>query len=120
MAVDMGNPHLVIRHATDFNLIEKDGPAWAAHPFFEEGVNVGFSNLVGPHRIELMVWERGAGATWACGTGACAAAVAWWAAEGWTQPVRVDLPGGPLEIEIRNQAQMGRRLHDRHGATCLL
>ena len=102
-AVDMGNPHLVLRSGTDFKQIQEDGPAWARHPFFTQGVNVGFSEQIGPFELKLMVWERGAGATWACGTGACAAAVAWFDAEGWDQPVQVNLPGGTLVIEIHRQ-----------------
>ena len=50
-----------------------------------------------------MVWERGAGATWACGTGACAAAVAWFDAESWNRPVTVNLPGGTLTIEVHRK-----------------
>jgi diaminopimelate epimerase len=99
-AVDMGNPHLVLRQKSDFQTIHALGPAWAKHPFFEEGVNVGFSELIGPQKLNLMVWERGSGATWACGTGACAAAVAWAHAEGWTGEVEVCLPGGALKIEV--------------------
>ena len=102
-AVDMGNPHLVLRSATDFKRIQNEGPAWGRHPFFVQGVNVGFSEQTGPHQIKLMVWERGAGATWACGTGACAAAVAWFDAESWNRPVTVNLPGGTLTIEVHRK-----------------
>ncbi|MEZ4467066.1 MAG: diaminopimelate epimerase, partial [bacterium] len=76
------------------------GPALSTHPAFPEGVNVSFATLAAPNHIELRVWERGAGPTLACGTGACAtAAAAWWEQRVDPSAVRVDLPGGRLIIE---------------------
>ena len=100
-AVDMGNPHLVVDCAVAPEKMAKWGPAWSAHPFFEAGVNVGFSRVIATNEIDLRVWERGAGATMACGTGACAAALAWWQHLEWSGPVKVNLPGGQLEIGLR-------------------
>jgi len=69
------------------------------HPLFPEGVNVGFAEVRARDRVRLRVWERGAGLTLACGTGACATAVAAIRAGLVTAPVRVSLPGGDLTIE---------------------
>ncbi len=100
-AVGMGNPHAVI-----FDEISRDerleyGPQVQAHQWFPAGVNVGFARMV-DGAIELHVLERGAGWTQACGTGACAAAVA--AVEtGRAErgvPIRVELPGGALTIVV--------------------
>ncbi|MBA2663476.1 MAG: diaminopimelate epimerase [Bradymonadaceae bacterium] len=102
--VNMGNPHAVIFEGADEAFADRLGAlANAGHPFFEEGVNVEFVELVGDNHLRVLVYERGVGRTQACGTGACAAAVAAWK-EGLCelgQPVRVDLPGGSLVIEQR-------------------
>ncbi|HEX2829967.1 MAG TPA: diaminopimelate epimerase [Burkholderiales bacterium] len=76
-AVSMGNPHAVqivsdVRSAP----VETEGPLIEAHPRFPRRVNAGFMEIVDRHRIRLRVYERGAGETLACGTGACAAVVA--------------------------------------------
>lgn len=77
-AVSMGNPHVVFftDHAPDDGFVRGSGSLIEHHPLFPEGVNVGFAHVVAPDRIRLRVWERGAGLTRACGTGACAALVA--------------------------------------------
>ena len=99
-AVSMGNPHAVIAvddasHAPVTTL----GPAIEHHPRFPRGVNVGFMHVLAPDRIGLRVWERGAGETAACGTGACAA-VAVGRDRGWLAArVSAALPGGELVIE---------------------
>jgi diaminopimelate epimerase len=99
--VSMGNPHAVTFEdvgAARSNL----GPALEKHPRFPRAANIGFARVVGPQRIDLTVWERGVGFTEACGTGACACAVA--AVE--TQraersmPIEVRLPGGSLNIQV--------------------
>ncbi len=76
-AVSMGNPHVVffVDDAAAAPVTEV-GPMIEHHPLFPEGVNVGFAEPQGRDRIRLRVWERGAGLTQACGTGACAALVA--------------------------------------------
>jgi diaminopimelate epimerase len=99
LRVSMGNPHAVL---LDLPTVER---ASAVGPEIERsvpgGVNVGFSRP-GPAGIDLVVWERGAGLTDACGTGACAAAVAA-VSRGLARagaPVAVRLPGGALEITV--------------------
>ena len=95
----MGNPHAVIEvpdvAAAD---VAGLGPALQARDEFPEGVNVGFAQVLAPDRIRLRVFERGAGETLACGSGACAA-VAVLARRGRIgRHVFVELPGGTLEI----------------------
>lgn len=76
-AVSMGNPHAVTYvEDVDGLELEKIGPAYENHPIFPERVNTEFIKVLDPHTIQMRVWERGSGETWACGTGACAAAVA--------------------------------------------
>lgn len=76
-AISMGNPHAVtyVDDVTSLDL-EKIGPAFENHPIFPERVNTEFIKVLDSHTIQMRVWERGSGETWACGTGACAAAVA--------------------------------------------
>lgn len=99
-AVSMGNPHAVLRVAdVDTAPVHELGPKLEHHPRFPQRVNVGFLQIVDRHQARLRVWERGAGETQACGTGACAAAVAA-IRQGWmTSPVQLELPGGRLSIE---------------------
>ena len=76
-AVSMGNPHVVFfTDRLDDAFVRGAGSLIEHHPLFPEGVNVGFAHVLAPDRIRLRVWERGAGLTRACGTGACAALVA--------------------------------------------
>ncbi|TDF83411.1 diaminopimelate epimerase [Pseudomonas sp. H9] len=99
-AVSMGNPHAVLR-VNDINSapVHDLGPKIEHHPRFPQRVNVGFIQVIDRHRAQLRVWERGAGETQACGTGACAAAVAA-ISQGWMDsPLLIDLPGGRLSIE---------------------
>ena len=98
-AVSMGNPHVVFftdRHEDDF--VTGSGSLIEHHPMFPKGVNVGFAHILARDEIRLRVWERGAGLTRACGTGACAAVVAA-ARRGLTErEVMVHLDGGDLWI----------------------
>ncbi|GEO01363.1 diaminopimelate epimerase [Novosphingobium sediminis] len=98
-AVNVGNPHVVF-FVPDVDAVDlaRLGPMIETDPLFPEKVNVGVASVLGPRHIKLRVWERGAGLTRACGTGACAAAVLAIRRKLVTGPVRVDLPGGPLEI----------------------
>ncbi|MEI6643623.1 MAG: diaminopimelate epimerase [Novosphingobium sp.] len=98
-AVNVGNPHVVF-FVADADAIDlaRLGPVIETDPLFPEKVNVGVASVMGPNQIKLRVWERGVGLTRACGTGACAAAVLAIRRRLVTGPVRVDLPGGPLEI----------------------
>lgn len=99
-AVSMGNPHAVLRVDDVASApVHELGPKIEHHPRFPQRVNVGFLQVIDRHRANLRVWERGAGETQACGTGACAAAVAA-ISQGWMDsPVSLDLPGGRLSIE---------------------
>ncbi len=98
-AVNVGNPHVVF-FVDDADAVDlaRLGPVIETDPLFPEKVNVGVASVLGPSHIKLRVWERGAGLTRACGTGACAAAVLALRRRLVTGPVQVDLPGGPLEI----------------------
>jgi diaminopimelate epimerase len=101
-AVNVGNPHAVFFvEDADKVALETLGPLVERHPLFPERVNVGVAQALSPERIRLRVWERGAGITRACGTGACAAVVAG-ALLGLTRrKATVALDGGALDIEWR-------------------
>ncbi|SDU36478.1 diaminopimelate epimerase [Halopseudomonas salegens] len=99
-ALSMGNPHCVtVVDDLDSVGVEQLGPLIENHPRFPQRVNAGFMQLLDPQHIRLRVYERGAGETLACGTGACAAAVAGIRQGLLQSPVKVDLPGGQLLIE---------------------
>ena len=98
-AVSMGNPHAVqVVADVDGAPVGRDGPPIEAHPRFPQRVNAGFMQVVDRHAIRLRVYERGAGETLACGTGACAAAVAGIRRGLLASPVRVTTRGGDLSI----------------------
>lgn len=99
-AVSMGNPHCVIfTDDVDKVNLEGEGPLLERHEAFPNRTNVEFVQVVSKSRVKARVWERGSGITLACGTGACAVAVAS-ALHGKTgRKTRVDLPGGSLAIE---------------------
>lgn len=99
MAVNVGNPH-VIFFVPDVDAVPLAdiGPMIEADPLFPARVNVNVAAVTGPAALRLRVWERGVGLTQACGTGACAAAVAAIRAGLVTSPVQVSLPGGELTI----------------------
>jgi diaminopimelate epimerase len=101
-AVSMGNPHVVFfvddAEAAPVTAI---GPLVESHPLFPHRVNVGFAQIQGRDRIRLRVWERGAGLTQACGTGACAALVAAARRGLVDRSARVRMDGGELIIEWR-------------------
>ena len=76
-AVSMGNPHCVtFVDDVDSLELEKLGPHFENHSIFPERVNTEFVRVIDDHTLQMRVWERGSGETWACGTGACATAVA--------------------------------------------
>ena len=76
-AVSMGNPHCVtFVDDVDGLELEKIGPAFENHSAFPDRVNTEFVKVIDDHTLKMRVWERGSGETWACGTGACATAVA--------------------------------------------
>ena len=99
-AVSMGNPHAVqVVADVEVAPVALQGPLIEAHPRFPKRVNAGFMQVVGRHEIRLRVFERGAGETLACGTGACAAVVAGIARGLLDTPVRVATRGGELTID---------------------
>ncbi|ADL13362.1 diaminopimelate epimerase [Acetohalobium arabaticum] len=99
-AVSMGNPHTVIfvDDADDFPVTEV-GPKIEEHPRFPEKTNVEFIEVMNRSEIKMRVWERGAGVTLACGTGACGSTVASILNDYTNQKVEVHLLGGDLTIE---------------------
>ena len=105
-AVSMGNPHAVLRvDNVDSAPVHSLGPKLEHHPRFPKRVNVGFLQVINRQQARLRVWERGAGETQACGTGACAAAVAA-IRQGWMDsPLQLELPGGSLSIEWAGPGQ---------------
>ena len=100
-AVSMGNPHAIVYMTDVANLdIEKIGPSFENHVAFPDRVNTEFVEVIDRHTVRMRVWERGSGETLACGTGACAVAVASILnghVDG-EKPVTVKLLGGDLEI----------------------
>jgi diaminopimelate epimerase len=98
-AVSMGNPHAII-FVDDVETapVEHVGPQIETHPIFPRKTNVEFVQVVSPTFLRMRVWERGAGITQACGTGACATLVAAVLTGQAERTAVVELPGGPLEI----------------------
>ena len=98
-AVSMGNPHAVqVVADVDSAPVGRQGPLIESHPRFPQRVNAGFMQILNRQAIRLRVYERGAGETLACGTGACAAVVAGIARGLLDSPVRVATRGGELSI----------------------
>jgi diaminopimelate epimerase len=98
-AAGMGNPHVVIP-VTDLEAVELErfGAELEVHPAFPARTNVHFVQVLHPGHLVMRVWERGAGPTLACGTGACATLVVCHSLGLCERRARLDLPGGPLEI----------------------
>ena len=107
--VSMGNPHAVVYIDDVKGLdIEKIGPLFETHPCFPDRVNTEFSRVLDDHTVEMRVWERGAGETLACGTGACASAVAS-VLNGYclrNTDIKVNLIGGTLYINWTNDGNV--------------
>ncbi len=100
--VSMGNPHCVtFVEDVEPLALETLGPKFEHHPLFPDRVNTEFIQVVSPTELNMRVWERGSGETWACGTGACAAAVAAMLTNRTERRVSVHLRGGDLDIEWR-------------------
>jgi diaminopimelate epimerase len=99
VVVSMGNPHAVqVVVDVDVAPVESDGPLIDHHPRFPRRVNAGFMQVIDRHHIKLRVFERGAGETLSCGTGACAAVVAGIQRGLLDSPVAVSTRGGDLSI----------------------
>ncbi len=105
-AVSMGNPHAVLL-VDDVSMaaVESLGPLLESHTCFPARANIGFMQIVSASEIRLRVYERGAGETRACGTGACAAVVAGRLRGLLSDNVRVHLPGGELNIRWAGEGQ---------------
>lgn len=101
--VSMGNPHWII-WAPDVDAVPLStwGPRLEHSPHFPARTNVHFVQVVSEHHLRMRPWERGAGATQACGSGAAASAVASWITRQTGSTVRVDLPGGTLTATIQD------------------
>ena len=100
VGVSMGNPHAVFFLPDVAKIpIEAIGPKLEQHKLFPERANIGFAEMRAPDRIRLRVWERGAGLTLACGSGACAALVAAVRRGLAQRKATLELDGGQLEIE---------------------
>jgi diaminopimelate epimerase len=99
-AVNVGNPHAIF-FLGDLDIwpLDRLGPMIETDPLFPARVNVNFAQVTGPSALRLIVWERGVGFTRACGTGACATAVAAIRRRLVSGPVTVSLPGGDLLID---------------------
>lgn len=98
--VNMGNPHAVaFVEETSRQLMLEAGPAMETHPDFPRKTNVEFAQILPDGGIRVFVWERGVGPTLACGSGACAVAVAAHLSGRAGRSSRIDLPGGSLDIE---------------------
>lgn len=97
--VSMGNPHCVLQVEDVLTAeVEILGPVLESHERFPERVNVGFMQIVSPESVKLRVYERGAGETQACGSGACAAVAVGIQQGLLAEEVQVELPGGSLDI----------------------
>ena len=105
-SVSMGNPHCVtFVDDVDALDLEKIGPGFEKHPAFPDRVNTEFVKVIDDHTLQMRVWERGSGETWACGTGACATAVAaclnGYCRKG--EDITVRLRGGDLVINYTDE-----------------
>lgn len=105
--VSMGNPHCIVFGGDPYELdLPKIGPLFENDPLFPERVNTEFIEVLDDHTLKMRVWERGSGETWACGTGACAAAVAavlnGFCKKG--KDISVRLRGGELTIRYTDEA----------------
>jgi diaminopimelate epimerase len=103
----MGNPHVVIYVENLDNIdLKKLGPIIEENPLFKKGTNVEFVKIKNDNELDVKVWERGAGITLACGTGACATAAVSIDQERVTNNIQINLPGGPLQISKNKNNEM--------------
>jgi diaminopimelate epimerase len=104
--VNMGNPHAVMfTSEAPQSLALRYGPELEHHPLFPERANINFCRRLSPDHLEMATWERGAGLTKACGTGACATAVAHALSHGFAPETyrQLDVPGGSLYIRYDSE-----------------
>ena len=97
--INIGNPHIIffVNNLDQYDIL-KFGPMIENHELFPEKINVNIANIISKNEISLNVWERGAGYTRACGTGACATAVAAIKNHNCQNELKISLPGGTLDI----------------------
>lgn len=100
--VSMGNPHYVI-FTDEVDQVSENGPLLEFHPSFPQRCNIEFARIEPDGSIRVRVWERGSGITRACGTGACAVAVAAVATGRTPRKVKIVMDGGALDIEWREE-----------------
>jgi len=100
VAVNMGNPHAVffVRDLAHIKMAEA-GPKLEHNPLFPQRANISAVQLLSESHLKMVVWERGTGLTMACGSAACAAAVAGVLREITQRKVQIDMPGGTLHVE---------------------
>ncbi|HWL32513.1 MAG TPA: diaminopimelate epimerase [Gaiellaceae bacterium] len=105
-AVSVGNPHAVVRHASDREELLRLGPLIERHVRFPARTNVQLVRVDGQNELNVLIWERGVGETSASGSSAVAAAAAA-VANGWCEsPVTVRMPGGELRVELDDEARI--------------
>jgi diaminopimelate epimerase len=103
ITVSMGNPHFVLFVDEFAQRWQKEAAEIGALKQFQQGTNVELVRVVGPHEIEIRIFERGAGETESSGTGSCAAAVASIFSKRVSSPVKVVSPGGPQTVEWESE-----------------
>ena len=105
--VNVGNPHAIFWVSDDVESYDlgRFGPLLENHPIFPERANIELAQVISPDRIKVRVWERGAGLTLACGTGACAVAVAAARKGLANRKVTIELPGGAAADRLAGQRQ---------------
>lgn len=100
--ISVGNPHFVIfMESLSDNIAKYQGPIIDNPAFFPDGINVEFVKKISKNEIEIKIWERGSGATLACGTGACAASFCGIKQGILSSPVIVQMPGGSVTVELK-------------------
>lgn len=106
-AVSMGNPHIVV-FVEDIDSVQlaEIGPKLEHHPLFPKRVNVHFVQILSRSHVKMKTWERGAGATLACGTGACSVAVAAFLNGHTERMVKASLPGGDLSLDYQEDGRV--------------
>ena len=105
--INVGNPHIIFWFDNIENIkLQTIGPLVESHKIFPEKINVSFAEIIDKNNIKLVVWERGAGITKACGTAACAAAYSAMKLGLSSDNLNISLPGGTLEINIDSEGNI--------------
>lgn len=115
--VGMGNPHGIVYMDVDEERFQKLGPWLECHSIWPEKANIEFVKVKDDHNIEMRVWERGTGETLACGTGACASAVASILSGRTSNNVNVNMKGGNLNIRLNELGEVIMTGNSRHVAS---